>query len=64
MVEFEPGDFRPPAADLSDRVVALRAMIEAKGNALPTPPICHGKANGCMCPICAPGLYRRKERAA
>jgi HNH endonuclease len=43
--------FRPPAADGSDRLLALRAMVDAKGHAI-KPPCCTGYANCCRCPVC------------
>jgi hypothetical protein len=47
----EEADFREP--DLpGDRVLALEAVLDAKGNKLPTPAVCHGYANGCGCPPC------------
>ena len=47
-----PSDFDPPSADVSDRVLALRAVIDAKGQTLPTPDVCHGYENCCQCPAC------------
>lgn len=35
-----------------DRVVALEALMEAKGTAKPKPPVCHGYRNCCGCPVC------------
>ncbi len=49
-----------PAADGTDRVIALEAIIDAKGNKLPAPPVCHGYANCCRCPVC---LLREERRA-
>ena len=57
-----PTGFRPPSADGTDRVLALRAIIDAKGHALPNPPRCHGYANCCGCPVCA--LREQRFRAA
>lgn len=42
---------RPPEYP-GDRVLALEAIIDAKGRKLPTPPACHGYANCCVCPPC------------
>lgn len=47
----EESDFRPPEFP-NDRVLALEAVIAAKGNKLPAPPACHGYRNCCRCPIC------------
>ncbi len=46
-----------PRPVIPDRVVALEAMMEAKGIARPKPPRCLGYANCCHCPIC-----QRRER--
>lgn len=51
-------DFRPPEPE--DRATALLAAIEARGDALPKPPRCHGYANCCECPVCR--LPARKRR--
>jgi len=48
----------PETGEIPDRVLALRAMMEAKGSALPEPPRCHGYANCCRCPVC----LRREQR--
>ncbi|HYJ20828.1 MAG TPA: hypothetical protein VEW07_02250 [Solirubrobacterales bacterium] len=53
-------DFDPPADDGSDRVLALEAMVDAKGRAV-KPPRCHGYANCCGCPVC---LLREKQLRA
>lgn len=52
-----PSDYRPPEFP-DDRVLALEAVIDAKGNKLPTPPTCSGYANCCNCPVC----LRRAQR--
>lgn len=41
-----------------DRVVALEAMMEAKGTPPPKPPRCLDYANCCHCPAC----QRREDR--
>ncbi len=41
-----------PALVVPDRVIALEAMMEAKGTAAPKPPRCLGYANCCRCSIC------------
>jgi hypothetical protein len=53
-------DFDPPSTDASDRVLALRAMVDAKGHTI-KPPCCVGYANCCGCPVCK--LRERKFRA-
>lgn len=58
-----PADFRPPELP-HDRVLALRAVIDAKGDALPKPPVCHGYANCCSCPACQPNTYKRRRELA
>jgi hypothetical protein len=60
LTSAEPSDYRAPEFP-ADRVLALEAVIDAKGNKLPAPPICHGYANGCGCPPC---LVRSKQGAA
>jgi hypothetical protein len=47
-----------PALVVPDRVVALEAMMEAKGTAPPKPPVCHGYACCCHCPAC---LLRERQ---
>lgn len=44
-------DFREPEFP-ADRVLALETLIDAKGQKLPSPPVCHGYTNGCCCPPC------------
>jgi hypothetical protein len=56
-------DFRAPIFP-DDRLLALRAVMEAKGDALPRPPICHGKANCCRCPACEPKIRQRRRPLA
>lgn len=58
-----PADFRPPEHP-GDRVIALEAVIDAKGHKLPSPPVCHGKANCCHCPGCDPAHHHRERKAA
>lgn len=65
---FAPEDFDPPSTDASDHVLALRAVIDAKGATPPKPPVCHGFANCCKCPACLLGprrlpRSRRHQRA-
>jgi hypothetical protein len=50
MTTVETG-FDPPSTDASDRVLALRAMVDAKGRDI-SPPCCMGYANCCPCPVC------------
>ncbi len=63
----EESDFREPEIP-GDRVLALEAIMDAKGNKLPGPPRCHGYANCCTCPTCQlradrnAGRRPRKER--
>lgn len=49
------------AVVVPDRVIALEAMMEAKGAAPPKPPVCHGYANCCHCPAC---LLRERQPLA
>lgn len=56
-------DFREPLFP-NDRVLALRAAMEAKGDALPKPPVCHGYANCCRCPACEPSKHRKRRAIA
>jgi hypothetical protein len=58
-----PADVRDPIQP-DDRVLALRAVIEAKGDALPKPPICHGYSNCCCCPACEPSKHRKRRALA
>jgi hypothetical protein len=53
---MQPTDFDPPLPDGSDTREALLAKAEARG-ALERvrPPICHGYANCCRCPVCQLG---------
>lgn len=60
---MKPDDFRPPE-EPGDRVIALEAVLDAKGQKLPSPPVCHGKANCCICPACDPVHYIRERKAA
>lgn len=53
-------DFRAPVYP-DDRVLALRTVMEAKGDALPEPPRCHGYSTCCRCPRCKL-RERRPER--
>jgi hypothetical protein len=62
-VKPEPTDFRPPELP-GDRVLALEAIIDAKGQKLPGPPVCHGKANCCACPACEPSKHKRRRLLA
>jgi len=45
-------DFRPPEFP-ADRVLALEAVLDAKGQKLPSPSRCLGYANCCTCPVCS-----------
>jgi hypothetical protein len=54
----EESDFREPEFP-ADRVIALEAIIDAKGQKPPSPPCCMGYANCCRCPACQLGPRRR-----
>lgn len=61
-MKFEPGDFRAPRD--GDRLIALRAAAEARGDlAQPEPVRCQGYANGCSCVPCQFGAGRKRQRA-
>lgn len=59
----EESDFRPPEFP-DDRVLALEAVIVAKGLKLPSPPVCHGYTNCCKCPPCLLRADRKGHRGS
>jgi hypothetical protein len=58
-----PADFRSPIQP-DDRVLVLETLLDAKGNALPKPPVCHGYVNCCTCPPCTLRANRGRRRIA
>jgi hypothetical protein len=59
LMRDESGDLRP--SEPADRLIALEAVIDARGHALPLPPVCHGYSNCCGCPVC---LLRQQKPLA
>lgn len=48
-----PADFDPPSPDGKDRIEALAAAAEVRGDLIrPERPRCHGYANCCHCHVC------------
>jgi hypothetical protein len=54
-----PTGFDPPSTDASDRILALRAVVDAKGHTMKSPR-CLGYANCCHCLVCK----LREEKAS